>query len=115
MSRLRITLSSSPLDREIAKLVHQAERSLHAALKLCEQAAVTTPEARRRVAATRRDLTSALGALGSVRRTQPAYDTTDSDLSVSPEPRAPKLTPPMWCRRSSRSNVEMTDASDQDQ
>ena len=86
MSRLRATLSSSPLDREIAQLVDQAQRSIQAALRRCESATGTTPEARRRGALTRRDLLKALGALGSVRRTQPNYDTDDPDLIEVPKP-----------------------------
>lgn len=87
MTRLRVTLSSSPLDREVAQLVDQAQRSLIAAIERCESASAATPEARRRVALTRRDLKMALGALGSVRRTQPNYDTDDPDLIELPKRR----------------------------
>jgi len=96
VSRLRATLSSSPLDREIAQRVDQAQRAIQGALKLCDGAPAATPEGRRRVGATRRDLLQALGALASVRRTQPSYDTSDPDLTEAPpKPRdGPKLTPP---------------------
>jgi len=57
---------------------------------------VATPEARRRVGATRRDLLQALGALASVRRTQPSYDTTDPDLTETPPKlrEKPRVPPP---------------------
>jgi len=86
MTRLRATLSTSPVDKAIADKVSDAQRSLQAALRLCDSRRETDPLVRRRMAATRRDIEQALGAMSSVRRVTPLFDQTDPDLTDVPSP-----------------------------
>ena len=93
MSRLRATLSSNPLDREVATRVDAAQREIVAALKACERAE-GSPLAKRRAMAVRRDLTKILGVMSTVRRVSSLYDATDPDLNDSPAPPRPKREAP---------------------
>lgn len=93
MTRLRATLSSLPIDREIAGHVDTAQRSIRAALRACEGIEVS-PVQRRRVAAVRRDLENILGALTSVRRVGSPYDLNDPDLMDTPRASQPKREAP---------------------
>lgn len=93
MSRLRATLSSLPIDREIAGHVDAAQRAIRAALRACE-AKEENPVQRRRVMAVRRDLEKILGAMTSVRRVGSLYDLNDPDLTNTPTPPRPKREAP---------------------
>lgn len=93
MSRLRATLSSLPIDREIAGHVDTARWSIRAALRVCE-AKEENPVQRRRVMAVRRDLEKILGAMTSVRRVGALYDLSDPDLADTPVPPRPKREAP---------------------
>ena len=68
MSRLRVTLSGLPIDREIAAKVDAAKRLLVEAARSCDPRKEMDPMARRRMMAVRRDLDRALAALSGVRR-----------------------------------------------
>ena len=95
MSRLRVTLSTSPIDREIAQRVESAQRVILEALRMCVDNRDENPVVRRRVLAARRDLERVLGALGSVRRVSALYDVSDTDLSNVPkEPKEPRRKVP---------------------
>jgi hypothetical protein len=83
LSRLRASLSSDPLDREIQSLVADAERKILLALQRCV-ASSRKPDATRNATRTRRDLERCLGALRSVRRSRPSYDMSDPDLQPEP-------------------------------
>lgn len=93
MSRLRATLSTSPLDREVQGQIAVAERALVRALQACRAAATprkgaaVVPPAH--LARVRRDVEKALGAVMSVRRAVPNYDADDVDL----QPTAPYMRP----------------------
>ena len=93
MTRLRASLARSPLDREIATKMNDAERAVLEALRLCLASKGSDPGLRRRVLATSRDLQRILGALNSVRRVEPLYDRNDPDLSES-RPVVKKVAPP---------------------
>lgn len=90
MSRLRATLSTNPLDQEIAQRVTRAEQEIQGALRACS-ARQDGLLAQRRARAVRRDLERVLGALGSVRRVAAPYD-LDPDLNDLP-PQEPKRPP----------------------
>lgn len=92
MSRLRATLSTSPLDREIAQRVEKARREIINAMDLCNARNESNLVTRRRVAAARRDLSRILGAMDSVRRVGAPFDLEDQDLNETVLPR-PKPTP----------------------
>ena len=91
MSRLRTTLSQSPVDREIQAHVTTAERALAKALQACHTARDSEKYGQAHVARVRRDIERALGALQSVRRVTPMYDAADPDLQVSSESPDPDL------------------------
>lgn len=93
MSRLRATLSTLPLDREIASHVDTAQRSIREALRACETKE-ENPVQRRRVMAVRRDLEKILGAMTAVRRVGALYDVNDPDLTDTPAPPRPKREAP---------------------
>ncbi len=80
MSRLRATLSASPIDREIQSHVAVAERSLDRAISACRNAQRGDLYRGARVARVRRDLEKALGALQGVHRVVAGYDMDDPDL-----------------------------------
>jgi len=80
MSRLRATLSNSPLDRSIQTQVAAAERALRSALQACMNVRNDDTYGRANVARVRRDLQRALGATQSVRRASPSFDMGDKDL-----------------------------------
>lgn len=98
MSRLRVTLSSLPLDREVASRVEAAQREILAALRAC-RGREENPVQRRRVLAVRRDLERILATMSDVRRVGALYDVDDPDLieapapSKKPKPEAPAPTP----------------------
>lgn len=94
MSRLRATLSTDPLDKAVSTKMGEAQRSLVAALRLCDEAERKDAMIRRRLANTRRDLLRALDALTAIRRVAPLYDVTDPDLSDTPKPRREKEAAP---------------------
>lgn len=93
MSRLRATLSSLPIDREIAGHVDVAQRAIRAALRACDMKE-GNPVQRRRVLAVRRNLEQILGAMASVRRVGSVYDLNDPDLMNTPTPPRPKREAP---------------------
>ena len=94
MSRLRVSLSSSDVDKEIARCVDAAERSLQSALRVCVAAQEREPAKRSRIAAVRRDIHRAIGAMAAIHRVAPRYDTTDPDLTeLPPKPREPRVAP----------------------
>lgn len=80
MSRLRATLSSTPLDREIQTHVAEAERALQQALQRCMLALGDPKINRQHVSRVRRDIEKSLSTLRSVRRINPTYDMSDPDL-----------------------------------
>ena len=87
MARMRS--SSSPVDREILGLVAQAERSIRRALDVCGQAKreSRSPGSHLRYAhvqRTKRDLLQVMGALSSIRRVVPLYETED-DRDLDPD------------------------------
>lgn len=74
MSRLRASLASTPLDREVSSSLETARRSVLAALRSCEiQAKDRTSPQYRRVVAVKRDLLRVLGAMADVRRVSNGY------------------------------------------
>lgn len=89
MSRLRASLSNSPLDREIQSHVAKAERALMQALLACQTARKNDQYGQAYVARVRRDLERALGATQSIRRVSPGFDFADPDL----QPTAPYEPP----------------------
>jgi len=89
MSRLRASLSTSPLDREIQAHVAKAELALKQALALCLNTRKSDQYGAAYLARVRRDLERALGATQSVRRVSPGYDVADPDL----QPTAPYQSP----------------------
>lgn len=95
MSRLRATLSESPVDKAIAAKVAEAQRTLQGALQLFDYRTEPHPGKRRRMLGVRRDLEQALGALSSVRRIGSLYDMDDPDLNPASPPRQapPKPVP----------------------
>lgn len=93
MSRLRATLSTLPIDREVAGHVDAAQRSIRAALRACD-GSESNPVQRRRVMAVRRDLEKILGAMTTVRRVGALYDLNDPDLTGTPVPPRPKREAP---------------------
>lgn len=81
MSRLRTTLSTSPIDRAVQGQVTVAERAVTGALRALagvKRGDEMYPPAH--VSRVRRDLERALGALQGIRRVSPAYDVSDPDL-----------------------------------
>lgn len=91
MSRLRATLSSAPIDRVVQAHVATAQKALRQALLVCLRQGKEGGYAPAHVARVRRDLMAALGAVESVRRVVPSYDTMDPDFQpmqpyVRPEP-----------------------------
>jgi len=95
LSRLRATLSTNPLDRDIAQRVEKARREIINALDLCNARNESNLVTRRRVAAARRDLGRILGAMDSVRRVRALFDMEDQDLNdvALPRPKPPKPAP----------------------
>lgn len=77
MSRLRISTANNPLDREVARHVDVASRSIMSALQAVHNSRNEYGPAY--VARVRRDLERCLGALESVRRVKPGHD--DPDLN----------------------------------
>jgi hypothetical protein len=94
MSRLRASLSNSPLDREIQSHVAKAERALMQALLSCQIARKSDLYGQAYVARVRRDLEKALGATQSIRRVTPLYDSSDPDLLPTAPYEPPVTTPP---------------------
>jgi hypothetical protein len=92
MSRLRIQLSKSDIDRKVATAMESAERLILSTLRSCEVYMRTTenPQESRRARIVVRDLKRALGSVTGVRRVSSIYDAGDPDLEVDP---APKLRP----------------------
>lgn len=76
MSRLRASLSKSPLDQTIQSQVATAERAIQGALRALQgvkyKADPLYPPSQ--VNRVRRDLERAMGALSNVHRVTPAYD-----------------------------------------
>lgn len=100
MSRLRASLSTSAIDREIFSRVDSAKRDIFAALRLCDVRHEENPITRRRVMATRRDLEKIIGAMESVRRVRAPYDIGDLDLTGTPQTPRPKRPEPPPVRES---------------
>lgn len=94
MSRIRATLSASPIDREIQGQIAVAERAIEIALRACQRARKDDQYGHAHVARVRRDLERALGALRGVRRVVPSYDRFDPDLQPTApyEPPGPMVT-----------------------
>lgn len=90
MSRLRATLSTNPIDQEVARHVDEAQRAIRMALRKCE-ARTDNPVLRRRTMAVRRDLERVLDVMSGVRRVASPYD-MDPDLTGEPPPPRPKRT-----------------------
>ena len=100
MSRLRVQLSSSEIDRKVASHMVDAERIFLSALRDCE-GYVRSAKNPIEVARTRgviRDLKGMLRGIAGIRRIRPIYDTEDIDLNPSkPTPKRPDpklLNPP---------------------
>jgi hypothetical protein len=72
-------------DRAVRQKVAAAQRALQEALRICRMARQGRAAEGRRARAVERDLSRALGALGSVRRLSPLYDLTDPDLMSEDE------------------------------
>ena len=82
MSRLRIQLAKSDIDRRVAVAMGSAERLLVSALRDCEGYARTTVDLSeaRRARSVVRDLRRVLGAITGVRRISPVHNSDDPDL-----------------------------------
>lgn len=99
MSRLRIQLSKSEIDRKVASSVTDVERILLSALRDCDRYMRSTknPVEATRARGVIRDLKKVLGAVSGVRRVSPVYDITDEDLQptkAAPKRPAVPTTPP---------------------
>jgi hypothetical protein len=94
MSRLRIRLSNSEIDRKVASYMVDAERILLSALRDCEgyMRSAKNPVEVARTRGVIRDLKKMLGMTTGVRRIRPIYDVEDTDLTSSKPkpPREPK-------------------------
>lgn len=85
MTRLRATLALNPLDREIANHVDTAQRSILAAIRLCDVKAKDRDVkdegggevSRTRIHRVREDLKRVMGAMGGVRRVASPYSIED--------------------------------------
>lgn len=93
MSRLRITLSELPEDREVASKVASAQRLLQDALRVCDYRRESDPVKRRRMMAVRRDLERALGALSNVRRVGIPGSGLDEEQDNTPDQKRQKDIP----------------------
>ena len=80
MSRLRSTLSATPIDKAIQAQVAVAARAIRQALDACIAQGKSGDYAPAYVARVRRDLQGALGAVERVRRVQPRFDVDDPDF-----------------------------------
>lgn len=90
MSRYRSNSSTSPIDQEIQQHVVVAERAIQAGMAVLNRARKLDSYSKAHLARVRRDLERALGAISSVRRVNPSYDTLDPDLqSTAPYEPAP--------------------------
>ena len=79
MGRLRATLSTSDLDRQIQGHVAVAQRAVDQALLLCRTARKGSRTEARRIPRVARSLARAKGALADVGRVTPLYDLADRD------------------------------------
>lgn len=86
MSRLRASLSNSPLDQVIQSQVATAERAIQVALRALQEVRHKEDPAhpQAHVARVRRDLERAMGALSNVRRVSPPYVSDPDFLPTAP-------------------------------
>jgi len=102
MSRLRITLAKSEVDREVATRLAEAERSVRSALQTSDQhskqkrnAAATPPSDAERLEQIRsrkvsRDLHRVLQTISDVRRVHSRFSQDAEIVRVATKPRAPE-------------------------
>lgn len=97
MSRLRVQLAKSEIDRKVAASMDEVERTLTATLQECVQylRTASNPIEVARTKSVIRDLKSVLGAVSGVRRISPLYNAEVPDLqsSVSTPKRSPLNSP----------------------
>lgn len=81
MGKLRTRLSKSDTDKRIQYHVHEAQKSIVAALKLCEGLRKYRDVRSRRATSVISVLDKSLRILSQVIRTTPQYDLSDPDLN----------------------------------
>lgn len=96
MSRLRVQLAKSEIDRKVATSMNEVERKLATTLQECVQylRSTSNPIEAARTKSVIRDLKGVLGAVSGVRRINPIYDTEDSvPLPTVSTPKKEAATP----------------------